>query len=75
MAEIQEAAGLNFVFDRLNACVSSLKQTLSLYYKKNSPSLVRLQIKGILYSVNEERNLATQLEGEKGVCLLTLSLL
>lgn len=28
---------------------------------------MRLQIQGILYSVNEERNLATQLEGEKEV--------
>lgn len=52
-AETQEAAGLNFAFDRLNARVSSLKQTLKLYYKTCSPSLVRLQIKTILYSANE----------------------
>lgn len=64
VAEIQEATGLNFVFDRLNACVSSVKQTLELYYKKISLCLVRLQIRGILYSVNEERNQATRREKE-----------
>lgn len=38
MAEMQEATGLNFIFDRLNACVSSVKQTLELYYRKMSLS-------------------------------------
>lgn len=33
---------------------------------------MRLQIKDVLYSVNEERNLATQLEGEKEVYFINI---
>lgn len=64
---MQGATGLNFIFDRLNACVSSVKQTLESYYKKTSLGLVRLQIRGVLYSVNEERNQATRLEGARSL--------
>jgi len=43
------------------------KTTFIIVLHKNSPSLVRLKIKGILYSVKEERNLAIRLEEEREV--------
>lgn len=69
---MQETAGLNCCSDRLNAFCFFSKTNFITVLQKSSSSLARLQVKGILYSVNEERKSGNSVGGRKKVYYLSV---